>query len=84
LDKLNPGGVAYFQLPTYCLNYRFKIDEYLRDASATGNMEMHILPQYRLFDLLDQCDCWVLECREDAWTGIDHMISNSLFVKKRG
>jgi len=82
LKKLRPGGVAYFQVPTYWLNYNFQINDYLTNASPTRGIEMHLLPQYKLFDLLKENACRVLEYREDGWTGIDDMISNSVFVQK--
>jgi SAM-dependent methyltransferase len=84
LDKLKPGGIAYFQVPTYRVGYNFRIDDYLRNVSSTGTMEMHLIPQHRLFDILDQSGCRLLECREDGWTGIDDMISNSIFARKQG
>jgi SAM-dependent methyltransferase len=83
LNKLRPGGVAFFQVPTYRLNYRFQVDEYLRSASPTGGMEMHVIPQYVLFDILDRSGCHLLECREDQSTGDHRMISNSFFVRKQ-
>jgi SAM-dependent methyltransferase len=83
LKKLQPGGIAYFQVPTYYLNYRFHIDEYIRNASPTNGLEMHVIPQDRLFEILENTGCHLLECREDSWTGIYEMISNSIFVKKQ-
>jgi SAM-dependent methyltransferase len=86
LSKLRPGGIAYFQVPTYSPGYRFHIDEYLHNASFGGDtqIEMHVIPQHRLFDILERSGCCLLECREDAWvSGIPEMISNSIFVKKQ-
>jgi SAM-dependent methyltransferase len=80
LRKLKPGGFAYFQVPTYRLHYSFKIDDYLR--ALPTEMEMHCLPQYRVFEILHQNGCRVLECREDGWTGIKDGISNSFFAIK--
>jgi len=42
---LNPGGIAYFQVPTYEENYRFSSTAYLQARSAKLDMEMHVLPQ---------------------------------------
>jgi hypothetical protein len=83
LNKLRPGGVAYFQVPTYRLNYRFLVDEYLRTASPMDGIEMHVIPQWVLFDILHRCGCRLLECREDHWTGDPRMISNSIFLRKQ-
>ena len=83
LNKLQPGGIAYFQVPTYRRNYRFRVDEYLRSASPTGGMEMHFLPQHILFDVLQHTGCSLLECREDFCTGDHQTISNSIFARKQ-
>jgi SAM-dependent methyltransferase len=82
LKKLRRGGVAYFQVPTYRLNYRFRVDEYLRTASPTEGMEIHAIPQHILFDIVRQSGCRLLECREDHWTGDYGTISNSIFATK--
>jgi len=82
LNKLRPGGIAYFQVPTYSPNYRFRIDEYLSSASPTGGMEMHLIPQHSLFTILGETRCRVLEVREDSWTGDYNTISNSILVIK--
>jgi SAM-dependent methyltransferase len=83
LSRLQPGGIAYFQVPTYRKDYRFRIDEYLTKISATCGMEMHLIPQHQLFDILHRADCQLLECRED-WSASHHeTISNAIFAKKR-
>lgn len=82
LRKLRPGGVAYFQVPTFFINYRFTVDEYLRSPTPAGHMEMHFLPQHVLFDIIEQSDCRLLEIREDDLTGNSEMLSNSLLVSK--
>jgi SAM-dependent methyltransferase len=83
LEMLRPGGIAYFQVPTYLVDYRFRINEYLQNTSPIGGIEMHLIPQSWLFEILEQSGCRLLECREDYWTGIYEMISNSIFAKKR-
>ena len=45
LKALNPGGVAYFQVPTYRVGYRFSPGEYLENEGKThAMMEMHVIP----------------------------------------
>lgn len=83
LSKLRAGGIAYFQVPTYRLNYHFEVNEYLRTISPTSGMEIHVLPQYVLFDILERSGCHLLECREDHWTGDYGTISNTIFAEKR-
>jgi hypothetical protein len=82
LCKLRPGGIAYFQVPTYKHDYGFTVDKYLQDAAQTQGMEMHVIPQHVLFDLLRQCGCQLLECREDGWSGDSSIISNTIFARK--
>lgn len=83
LHKLKPGGVAWFQLPTYKAGYRFEVDKYLA-VDNTTSMEMHCLPQRDLLALLAQAGCEVLEIREDDAVGLaTHMLSNTLLVQKR-
>lgn len=83
LGKLRVGGIAYFQLPTFMKDYRFKVDEYLADANGgVAQMEMHAIPQKLLFDIVREVGCELLEIREDPWTESNAIISNSLLVHK--
>ncbi len=82
LTQLNPGGVAYFQVPTYQAGYRFDIETYLAQQNST-NMEMHFLPQAALLELISGQGCRVLEIREDDAIGLSvTSISNTLLVQK--
>ena len=82
LPKLNPGGVAYFQVLTYWAGYRFNADTYLASAEVRGKMEAHVLPQPVLFSLYAKHGCRVLEVREDAWTASPRVLSNSFLIQK--
>jgi SAM-dependent methyltransferase len=81
LTKLSPGGIAYFQVPTYILNYRFVATEYLESTNPVGDVEVHCLPQTHLFDIIRKTGCQVLEMREDGAIG-SLAISNRLFLQK--
>ena len=84
LQRLRPGGVAYFQVPTYKSGYRFSLDVYLKQENQT-QMEMHFFPQTALFGLLADCHCRVLEVREDDSIGMSMTaVSNTLLVQKEG
>lgn len=83
LSKLNPGGLAYFQLPTYRLGYVFKAEQYLAGASVNGQIEMHVLPQSVVWRLADEANCQVLDVREDGLTGDAQGVSNSILLMKR-
>jgi len=84
LRALAPGGVAYFQIPTYRLNYAFKAKNYLMENAQTRTMEMHALPQPDLFRVVADCDCRILEIREDNASGMADMITNVVFVQRAG
>ena len=71
LGRLNPGGVAIFQLPTHMPGYSFRPEEYLvaLRAGSLKSMEMHMLPQRRVFELIQAAGCRVLEIFQDESAG---------------
>ena len=82
LAQLNPGGIAFIQVPTYKAGYRFQIDEYLAIENGT-TMEMHFFPQAALLELIAQQGCRVLEIREDDAIGLSvTSVSNTLLLQK--
>jgi SAM-dependent methyltransferase len=78
---LRPGGVAFFQVPTYWAGYSFNLEEYLTSAPPT-DMEMHLLPQRSIFALAAECGCSVLEVEPDNYTGIANGVSNTFLILK--
>lgn len=84
LRALNSGGVAFFQVPTYRLGYRFSLREYLSSDIKREDMEMHVLPQKEIFRIADEEDCRIIEVLEDGWAGIAHgERSNTFLIQKR-
>lgn len=84
LAALKPGGIAIFQVPTYYVGYRFKIAEWLA-VEHTKSMQMHCLPQQKIFELIAEANCQLLEVSEDDATGEpDKFISNTFVLRKRG
>jgi len=85
MEVLNPGGVAYFQIPTFRRGYRYLSKDYLaNNTSQHVEMEMHILPQKTIFELAEQHGCRVLEVMEDGWAGFSHgEVSNTFLIQKR-
>jgi SAM-dependent methyltransferase len=82
LRKLNPGGVAVFQLPTYMKDYRFNLGNYLYNPEPY-QMEMHCLPQEQVFRIISRQGCRVAEVMEDGWIGNRRTwISNTFCVVK--
>lgn len=82
LTQLSPGGVGYFQIPTYAKGYEFGTATYLSHIKQGNHMEMHVLPQYKVIELVYETGCKLLEIREDGWTGIVDGISNTFLVMK--
>lgn len=83
LKSLNTGGIAYFQVPTYRINYKFEIEKYLSKEGKKKEIEMHILPQKRVFELIYENNCQVLEILEDTWTGSRYKeLSNTFLVRR--
>jgi SAM-dependent methyltransferase len=83
LSKIKSGGIAYFQVQTYALGYRFCVAEYLQSTRSDGKMEMHVLPQAHLWRILRDANCDLLEVREDASTANPSGISNTILARKR-
>ena len=84
LDKLNPGGIAYVQVPIYRVCYAFDAAAYLQSEAGVPRMEMHVLPQHMLFKLFAEHNCQVLDVREDEMTGSGEFLSNTFLVQKSG
>lgn len=80
LQALNPGGIAVFQLPVYQAGYRFVAAEWLASDPAM-DMEMHCLPQARVFEAIAVSGCIPLEVREDGAAG-EPFLSNLFVVRK--
>jgi SAM-dependent methyltransferase len=83
LARLNSGGIAYFQIPTYLVNYEFDAEAWLASALPVGDVEVHCLPQPVLSRIIADAACQVLEMREDGAVGA-MAISNRLLIQKKG
>lgn len=82
LNRLNRGGIAYFQVPTYSRK-PFNARNYLRDLKDRGEMEVHAIAQKELFGLISAENCVILDIREDGWTGDNLTLSNSILLRKQ-
>jgi hypothetical protein len=81
LRGLKPGGVAYFQVPTFRAGYRFSTKEYL-ESSGQG-MEMHVLPQRYIFPIAGRNGCEVIEVGPDNMTWSLDFVSTTFLLQKR-
>ena len=83
LAVLNVEGVAYFQVPTYRLGYSFNTGPYLAAVADKQGMEMHVLPQRKIFEIAAKHSCRLLEVMEDSWTGCrSKEVSNTFLFQK--
>ena len=82
LGRLKPNGIAYLQIPTYRNGYLFEVDRYLNSV-APKTLEMHFLPQYEIFKIIDASGSRCLEVREDGMVGDEEkMLSNTFLIQK--
>ena len=81
LGALKRGGIAIFQVPTYITGYHFNLTEWL-STDHPLDMQMHCVPQSRIFQLIAEHGCMALEVREDNSTGSDRMLSNVFVARK--
>jgi SAM-dependent methyltransferase len=83
-ERLAPGGVAYFQVPTYRAGYSFSLAAYLREDVGKGEMEMHVLPQRAILGMAAARGLELIEVIEDPWTGMrPGEASNTFLFRKR-
>jgi 2-polyprenyl-3-methyl-5-hydroxy-6-metoxy-1,4-benzoquinol methylase len=81
--RVAPGGLAFFQVPTYRHDYRFVLDEYLRTSALASDMEMHVLPQRDVLRAAAAHGLEPVEIWEDGSTGLrPGEVSNSFLLHK--
>jgi SAM-dependent methyltransferase len=81
---LNPEGIAFFQVPTYALDYTFDSENYFEGTYKRVEMEMHFIPQREIFEIFQKSKMVPLEVLQDGWVGnYDRWISNTFLVRKR-
>jgi 2-polyprenyl-3-methyl-5-hydroxy-6-metoxy-1,4-benzoquinol methylase len=83
MRALNSGGIAFFQVPTYRLGYRFSLQEYLANEATQSEMEMHVLPQKEIFDIVRKEQGKLVEVLEDGWTGLRYGERSNTFVVQK-
>ena len=83
LSKLNPGGVALFQVIGGVKHYRFNAQEYLAEQVDGPRIEMHPFLHKELFDVATEQGCRLLEIREEGSCGpTKEMLSNIVMLQK--
>jgi len=90
IKTLNSGGVAFFQVPTYKIDYNFSLDEYLKNVtpekkdSVEHKMEIHVLPQKIIFEKIKQQGGKLIEVLENNYTGLKYKEVSNTFVVQKG
>jgi SAM-dependent methyltransferase len=80
LKRVNPGGVAFFQVPVLTPGYSYTARKHL-SRPATG-LEQHVLPQREVFGLLSENGFHILEALPDCWLAPPHL-SCSFLARRR-
>lgn len=85
LDSLVPNGVALIQIPTYKRTYSFDVDSYIESPPfLEDELEMHYLPQRKVFDIIDEANCKPIEVIEDNYIGRrGNELSNTFLIQKK-
>ncbi|WP_159718943.1 class I SAM-dependent methyltransferase [Geminicoccus flavidas] len=82
-EGLKPGGILYFQVPTYGADYSFIEKEYRDDVQRRKTMEMHCVPQRVIFELAARNDLRLIEVQPDNMTGAPQIwVSNTFLIQK--
>jgi SAM-dependent methyltransferase len=82
-EKLRPGGIAFFQVPTYQRGYSFDPEAYLALRADEPDIEMHAFPQSEVFRIFRERGCVLLEVFEDGLSGHrDNHRSNAFLFRK--
>lgn len=82
LQKLTPGGLGFFQLPTIGGGYAFEATAYLQQPPGIDVMEMHVLPEETVLEIIEAAGCELLEAREHDCIGDPAWVSKTFLVRK--
>ncbi len=83
LACLEPGGLAYFQVPCHLYDYSFSVDRYLAGEGRHEGMEMHALPQRHIFALFARHGLTPIEVTPNGRIG-DIGFSYGFLARKAG
>jgi SAM-dependent methyltransferase len=82
LRAVKPGGIAIFQVLTYMKDYHFNTHNWLKKRHSL-DMQMHCLPQQKIFEIISAESCITLEVGEDNSVGhFDSWMSNTFVVRR--
>lgn len=81
--RLKENGAAIFQVPTYKKGYTFEYEKYVKEIMGKG-MEMHLLPQKRIFEIAYKNHCVPMEVYPSNSTGSADNSTIFIFQKQNG
>jgi SAM-dependent methyltransferase len=67
-QKANKGAIIYFQVPVSLPNYKFEVDEYLKEDIAV--LDMHCVPMRIVLQTMTSFGIDLVFCQPDSWTGM--------------
>jgi SAM-dependent methyltransferase len=80
IRALNSGGIAFMQVPTYRIGYRFSMSDYMSEEISGNQIEMHLLPQDEIFEIVYKENGRVIEILEDNWIGLRNGDRSNTFI----
>ncbi|WP_112661769.1 class I SAM-dependent methyltransferase [Microvirga flavescens] len=80
MAKANPGGYLLFQIPTYREGYAFNFADYSKNTHR--DMEMHLLPQRRVYELMRKYNFNLIEVQEDNMPNDTAFASHTFFARR--
>jgi SAM-dependent methyltransferase len=80
IRALNTGGIAFIQIPTYRIGYRFSMKDYMSVEISGNQIEMHLLPQNEIFEIVYKENGRVIEVLEDNWIGLGNGDRSNTFI----
>lgn len=80
---LKPGGIAYFQIPTYAAEYSFNLASFWQNEGKAKNMEMHFAPQHLVLAAGRRHGVQPLEILADQHAGhYERWLSHTFLMQK--
>jgi SAM-dependent methyltransferase len=80
---LRPGGLAFFQVPTYASGYTFELERFMENEGRAKSMEMHFVPQINILRLAKAHGMQPMEIREDHLVGnYERWLSSTFLMRK--
>jgi|GEM_PF-2828385 hypothetical protein len=77
LSRVTIGGLALIRAPTHHKHYELMLPE------ERGIMELHAIPQWKIFELLEKHNFALIEVHEEKNYGTQNIVFHSFFAHRR-